>query len=37
VIAEGGQEGGPVVAEIDPDLVERARADFPALNDRVFV
>jgi predicted amidohydrolase len=37
VISQGGQDGGLIMAEIDPDLVKQARKDFPALTDRVFV
>jgi predicted amidohydrolase len=34
VLAEGGQGGEIVTAEIDPGSVARARAEFPALSDR---
>lgn len=36
VLAEGGEEGCLVSAEIDPAAVEAARNEFPALADRVF-
>jgi predicted amidohydrolase len=36
VAAEGGEDGAIVAAEIDPDEVRRARAEFPALADRVL-
>ncbi len=36
VLAEGGDEGGIVTAEIDTHEAARARAEFPALADRVF-
>ena len=34
VLAEGGQGGEVVTAEIDPSLVPQARKEFPALSDR---
>ena len=34
IVAEGGDDEGLVVAEIDPELADRARAEFPALADR---
>lgn len=36
IIAEGGEGECFVSAEIDPDLVDATRKDFPALDDRVF-
>jgi predicted amidohydrolase len=36
VLAEGGEGGEIVTAEIDTIEAERARAEFPALADRVF-
>jgi predicted amidohydrolase len=36
VLAEGGEGGEIVTAEIDPAQVEQARKEFPALADRVF-
>jgi predicted amidohydrolase len=36
VLAEGGEGGEIVTAEIDPAQVELARKEFPALADRVF-
>jgi predicted amidohydrolase len=36
VLAEGGEGGAIVTAEIDSAQVERARAEFPALADRVL-
>jgi predicted amidohydrolase len=36
VLAEGGEGGEIVTAEIDPREAARARAEFPALADRVF-
>jgi len=36
VIAEGGEDGCLVTAEIDPDLVHETRKDFSALDDRIF-
>jgi len=36
VIAEGGEEGCFVSAEIQPELVDEVREDFSALDDRVF-
>ena len=36
VLAEGGEGGEIVTAEIDTQEAERARAEFPALADRVF-
>ncbi len=37
VIAEGGDKEGFISAEVDSDLVDAVRNDFPALEDRVFV
>jgi predicted amidohydrolase len=34
IVAEGGAGGELVVAEIDPELPGRVRAEFPALADR---
>jgi predicted amidohydrolase len=34
VLAEGGQGGEVVTAEIDPSVVAQARKEFPALSDR---
>ena len=36
VLAEGGEGGEIVTAEIDPAQVEQARKEFPVLADRVF-
>ena len=36
VIAEGGEDGCFVTAELDPDLVHETRKDFSALDDRIF-
>ena len=36
ILARGGEAGGYVTAEIDPDLVARARKEFSALDDRVY-
>jgi predicted amidohydrolase len=36
VLAEGGQGGEIVTADIDPDSAARARAEFPALSDRAL-
>lgn len=37
VLAKGGQDGAMIAAEINPEIVEQARNEFPALEDRVFV
>jgi len=36
VLAEGGQGGEIVTAEIDPAAAAQARKEFPALSDRVL-
>ena len=36
VLADGGDEVGVVLAEIDPDAVDKARAAIPSLNDQAF-
>lgn len=36
ILARGGETGGYVTAEIDPDLVARVRKEFSALDDRVY-
>jgi predicted amidohydrolase len=36
ILAQGGDEGEYVTAEIDPDLPIRARTEFSALDDRVY-
>ena len=36
VVAEGGEDEQLVTAQIDPELVDAVRRDFPALRDRVF-
>lgn len=36
VVAASDFRGGIVTAEVKPDLVKRARAEFPVLNDRVL-
>jgi predicted amidohydrolase len=36
VVAEGGEEEQFVTAEINPELVDTVRRDFPALRDRVL-
>jgi predicted amidohydrolase len=36
IIAEGNDEECVVWAEVDRDIVLKARAEFPALRDRVF-
>src|SRR4030043_820214 len=36
IIAEGNDEEGVVWAEVDQEIVAKARTEFPALGDRVF-
>jgi predicted amidohydrolase len=35
-VAAAGDRAGVLAAEIDPGAAKAARADFPALRDRVF-
>ena len=37
IVAEGSDDEGMVIADIDPDLPTRVRAEFPALADRTLV
>jgi predicted amidohydrolase len=34
VLAEGGEAGEIVTADIDPSVIAQARKEFPALSDR---